>query len=424
MRLLLLLILFGPTPLLAEFRPIPEPLTLAEALTFAESDHPDLQLASTMVGQSQARLAQARDEQGWRVDLNGRIRWKSLQNQPGKEWDDHQLSLSARKPLYDFGRSALTESIAGERVAMDEVALSQTLSDKKLEIMERFFAVLLADLQRTVDDEAMTIAFLRHQKKVDQEITGDYSELDLLQDESTFEDARVRMKQSEMVQRLTRQRLAEAMNRPGEVPSSLIAPAVTPDQVLSKLQNVKQLQQQAQQDNPELHQARQQVRVAEQHVELARLGGAPEIDAAVEVLDHAFVTGSKDRWRASIEFAVPLWDGGVNRQEVAESREALRAARATLEQLKRTVDDEVSRNVLELQVLEAQWRADQVAIDYREVELERNRALYEQEQQSNLGDALVGISKSHLRTAESRFKAMLIQARLNRLMGKEIGIDE
>ena len=79
---------------------------------------------------------------------------------------------------------------------------------------------------------------------------------------------------------------------------------------------------------------------------------------------------------------------------------------------------------LQLISLEAQWGADQLAEEYRDFELDRNRALYEQEQQSNFGDALVGVSSAHLRSAKSRFEAMLIYTKLEYLIGKEVTLNE
>jgi len=117
-------------------------------------------------------------------------------------------------------------------------------------------------------------------------------------------------------------------------------------------------------------------------------------------------------------------DGGVNGEQVAVAREALHIARAQYELLKRKLSQQVEQYHLQLKVLDMQWQADQVAAEYREIELERNRALYEQEQRSNLGDALVGISQSHRRSAESRFQALLVRARLDQLTGKEIVIHE
>ena len=403
---------------------IPEPLTLQQALQFAEAAHPQLQIVAAQQREAEAQLGMARSGDALQVDLNGRIRWKSLQQQSDERLADHQLSLSARKSIYDFGRTALAGEIAERSVNQSRLQQEEQVELRKLEIMERFFAVLLADLQRTVEDETMTIAYLRFKKKQDKEITGDYSELDLLQGESRFQDARARQKLAEMNQRLTRIRLAEAMNRPGEIPSMLIAPELESEQRLKTVEEVELLQQQAEASNQALLRSAEQVVQAERQVEQAKLGDQPDLDAAFELFEDSRVTSSKDRWRASLLLEIPLFDGGQQGYAVAAAREQLQIARARHELLKRQIHERIAQYHLQLKMLAAQWQADQIASEYSEIELERNRALYEQEQQSNFGDALVGVSQSHLRSAKSRFELLLTRARLDQIIGKEVVVHE
>ena len=419
------LILLGgtaPSLLLAEGESIPQPLTLQQAIEFAVA-HPETDLLESSAAQARIVLEEAQESQAMTVDLQGRIRWKTLQQQTGTK-DDHQFSLVAKKPVYDFGRSAMGEEIDSHQLMQREQIVEDALQQRKLEIMERFFAVLLADRQRTVEDETMTIAFLRFKKKQDKEVTGDYSELDLLKAESRFQDARAKQKQSEMMQRMTRIQLAEAMNRPGEIPSQLVPPIAAPEQIFEQLEPLEALIQATQLQSPSVQQQQQAVEVAKRMLGQAQMGDHPALDAAFEVLDHSRVTSSKDRWRASLLLEVPLLDGGENGRQVAAARETLRQARAKLEMERRKVTETVHQLYLEMETLKAQWQADRIAEEYRDIELDRNRALYEQERQSNFGDSLIGVSASHLRSAKSRFAVLMLRAKLDRLTGKEIVINE
>lgn len=408
--------------LMASESTIPQPLTLQQAIEYATT-HPESELLDVSAAQARIALDEAQQSQAMSVDLQGRIRWKTLQQQSGTK-DDHQFSLVATKPIYDFGRSAVGEEIANRQLLQHEQAAADAREQRKLEIMERFFAVLLADHQRMVEDETMTIAFLRFKKKQDKEVTGDYSELDLLKAESLFQDARAKQKQSEMVQRMTRIQLAEAMNHPGEIPSQLVPPVVAPEQIFEQLESIESLLQLVQTRSPQVQQQQQAVEAAKKMLEQAKMGNHPELDAAFEVLDHSRVTSSKDRWRASLLLEVPLLDGGESGRKVAAAREALRQEQAKLELERRKVTEMVHQAHLEMEVLKAQWQADRIAEEYRDIELDRNRALYEQERQSNFGDSLIGVSASHLRSAKSRFAALMLRARLDRLSGKEIVINE
>ena len=402
---------------------IPEPLTLAQALAYADEAGPGREIAESKSVLAGEQLQVAERSQALRVDLEGRVRWKSLQQQKSEALSDHQWVISARKPLYDFGRSALQQEIASTRLQQQQLGVTQQVEQQKLEIMERFFEVLLSDLRRTVADEAMTIAYLRYNKKLDRELTGDYSELDLLQGESLFQDARAAQKQAEMMQRLSRIQLAIAMNRPGELAATLIAPSTTPDQIMGSVGTLDKLQQALREHNHQLLQSAAEVTAARRAVALSRVEAGPELAAVVELQENSRVTSSKDYWSTSLQLEVPLYDGGIQTHRTRQAQQQLRSAEAAHEQLQRELTETLERHHLQLSVLVAQWQADQIAAEFREVELERNRALYEQEQQSNLGDALVGISRSHLRSAESRFQALLTRARLDQLTGKEIRID-
>ncbi|HIJ21937.1 MAG TPA: TolC family protein [Gammaproteobacteria bacterium] len=403
---------------------IPEPLSLQQALQFATPDHPRLAIFQSRLAQSQFEVNQVESRQGVTLDLQARIRSKALQQQVGESVDDHLFSVIAGKPLYDFGRSGLEHEIAVLTVDQRQAGQEQALQQLKLEIMQRFFDVLLADHQRTVADEAMTIAYLRFQKKQDKAHTGAYSELDLLQAESLFQDERAIQKRREMEQRMSRIRLAELMNHPTEIPSTLIAPMINPSKLVEMLAPVDSLKQTAWSGNGQIAIRQQQINAAQKEVERAQLAGYPQLDASMEWLDHSRVTSSKDRWRASLLLEIPLFDSGSRDYQLAAAREVLHQAQSALEVEKRTIATEIDQLYLQLISLEAQWGADQLAEEYRDFELDRNRALYEQEQQSNFGDALVGVSSAHLRSAKSRFEAMLIYTKLEYLIGKEVTLNE
>ncbi len=403
--------------------PLPEPLSLSTALTLATVSHPQLVPLERAVEMARAEQGVAESAERFQLELQGRLRWKRLQ-QGGASRDDHQWGLLGRQPLYDFGLNRAAEESASAEVERRQLVLQAALEQQRLAIMEQFFAVLLADHRRMVADEEMTIAYLRHQKRVDKEITGDYSELDLLAGESHYRDALARQKRVEGKQRLERIRLAALLDRPTQLPTTLIAPTTTPEEVFATMPSLDQLQQRAEERSPRLVQLRQGITVARHRLRWAQLQGRPQLDVELEWLDNSLVTTTRDRWRAGLVLEVPLVDGGARAAKMARAQYELEQLEAELEQERQQLSQEVTALYLELQTLQWQWQADLLATDYREVDLERNRARYEQELQANLGDALVEISRGHLRRAESRFQALLIRARLQWMQGEEITVDE
>jgi hypothetical protein len=73
---------------------------------------------------------------------------------------------------------------------------------------------------------------------------------------------------------------------------------------------------------------------------------------------------------------------------------------------------------LELQNLRVRLDALGVLGDYRELYLDRSRALYEMEVRTDLGDAMVATSAVRYRRAEAVFDMLMAEARLAALTGR------
>jgi len=72
---------------------------------------------------------------------------------------------------------------------------------------------------------------------------------------------------------------------------------------------------------------------------------------------------------------------------------------------------------LQLQTLKVQREAAGVGRDYRELYLDRSRALYELEVNADLGDAMVRLTEAELAEVDTEFQTALAWARLDALTG-------
>ena len=68
--------------------------------------------------------------------------------------------IVARKPLFDFGRSSQAIAAADQEVAARQTALFHVQSLRRIDIMARYFDVLLADMQYAADNEFMAVAYV------------------------------------------------------------------------------------------------------------------------------------------------------------------------------------------------------------------------------------------------------------------------
>ena len=194
-----------------------KPLSLERALQAADSAHPDLQIAEAERDLALADQAFASAESDLSVNLEGRLQGvrSSL---PGSDFNaDNSVRLAARKNLLDFGRS---ENSIGAARAVSEVRdrnLLEVRDQRRIDIMERFFDVLIADLRYVADSEFATVAFLNFDRGRDLFEQKLLSKVDLSESEARFQNLIVKRNESQLQQRFSRELLAEAMNQPGQL---------------------------------------------------------------------------------------------------------------------------------------------------------------------------------------------------------------
>jgi hypothetical protein len=127
-----------------------------------------------------------------------------------------------RLPLYlDCHRLAYSQLGADESRSGAAEDLLPPLAAQQLEIMERFLDVLLADLSYSRYNEALAAAYVQFDRANVRRELGQYSELKVAELETAYQDVLRKRAASEATQRLTRELLAQAMGRPGQLPREL-----------------------------------------------------------------------------------------------------------------------------------------------------------------------------------------------------------
>jgi hypothetical protein len=175
--------------------PVPDPLSLEQALAFA-TDHPRVR----------ARTAAAEAP------------------------EPRPLELPRPQPLY-LGCHSLAFSGARPADAARDVAWSQLLAPEdaqRLEIMQRFFDVLLADLSFARDNEAMAVAYVQLDRAEARGELGQFSALQIAELEAKYQRIRRQRAAAEAAQRITRSLLAGALGHPDRLPRDLLTPTLAP----------------------------------------------------------------------------------------------------------------------------------------------------------------------------------------------------
>lgn len=396
---------------------LPNPLTLENALELALADHPSAQRADSDRLLAQSERAAAEAQQGTRLDLSARLRWvEPPSSSVYTERNDSAAILRLRQPLSDFGYTEARRDAADAAVEGSEWGYLDARQQLQLQVMQAFFAVLLADLAYARDNEAMAIAFLDLDKARERAELGQVSDVRLFELDSLYQQARRLRSQAVMAQRLSRIRLAAVLNRPDDLPAALVSPAER-DPALPE-RPLADWRQEVLANNPELRRLRAELAAARAAARAADKRHGPAVYAELEAGTYERETGSTYPLAAGVFLEWPLISGGERAAGQAAARARLQAQQAELAAAELRLGELLAERWLEGEVLQARWAEVQAQGDYRELDLDRRRALYEMEVQADLGDAMVQASAVRYERARVQFDAYMTQARLAALAGR------
>ncbi|MBI5040363.1 MAG: TolC family protein [Gammaproteobacteria bacterium] len=398
---------------------MPEPLSLDYALSLANEAHPDLQAAAAETDIAQAQRDQARASYGFNAGVNAEATWIEPADYAfDQSRNDSQASLVLSKRLYDFGRTRANVAAADATLSGRQLRYADTQAQRSLNILERYLGVLLADLRFRVQDEAMAIAYVRVDRARDQHELGQVSEIALLAAETQYQETRSARYAAQAQQRISRVALAETLNRPGQLSSTLEEPAL--DAIAVEPPALEKLVAETLRENAQLRALRADTEAARERMQAARAVDRPVITGRAAASEYQRQTGDADPWSVGVQLEVPLYSGGRSSAERAQARAELSRSEAELARAELELRQGAQSLWEEIEVLRASREAAQTRVDYRELYLDRSRALYEMEVNSDLGDAMVVSSQARLRQAALDYRLLLNWARLNALRGRPL----
>jgi len=398
---------------------LPEPLNLDHALSLADEPHPDLQIAAAETDIAQAQRDHARAAYGINAGINAEARWiEPSQFALDQSHNDSQASLVVSKPLYDFGRTRANVAAADAVLSGQQLHYTAARTQHRLSILERYLNVLLADLRFRVQDEAMAIAYVRVDRARDQHELGQVSEIALLAAETQYQETRSARYAAQAQQRISRVALAEALNRPGQLSSTLEEPAL--DAIAAEPPALEELVAEVLRNNTRLRALRAETEAAREQMQAARAADRPVITGRAEANEYQRTTSSDDPWAVGVQLDIPLYTGGRSSAERAQARAESDRSEAELARAELELRQGAQTLWEEIEVLRASREEAQTRIDYRELYLDRSRTLYEMEVNSDLGDAMVVSSQARLRQAEIEYRLLLNWAQLNALRGRPL----
>lgn len=398
---------------------LPEPLSLDQALSLADEPHPDLRAAAAETDIAQAQRDRARAAYGINAGVDTEARWiEPADYAIDQSRNDSRASLFVSKRLYDFGRTRATVAAADAALSGRQLRYADARSQRGLAILERYLDVLLADLRFRVEDEAMAIAYVRVDRARDQQELGQLAEIALLAAETQYQETRTARFQAQARQRISRVALAEALNRPGRLSSVLEEPRL--EIVAAEPPALDKLVAEVLRENPRLRALRAETEAARERIQAARAVDRPVVTGRAEASEYQRRIASNTPWAVGVHVEIPLYTGGRGSAERAQARAELDRSEAELARAELELRQGAQALWEEIGVLRASREEARTRVEYRELYLDRSRALYEMEVNSDLGDAMVVSSQARLRQAELDYRLLLNGARLNALRGRPL----
>lgn len=397
--------------------PLPEPLTLEFALAQVDIPSPKLQMSQADIDAALAKLQAADSSNNVRSWVEARLRYiQPPEASPVQDHHDNRLGIFVTKKLYDFGRHDSRVTAARKSVEEQKLLYQDARRTRRIEIMQSYFDVVMADLQFYRYNEEMAVAYVDLDKLRERNKLGQVSDVKVLQQDSVYKKVRRLRVQSQNLQRLTRARLAYVLGRPGQLPDTVARPDSL-SQLQRTLPEVEKLQSLAMQNNRQLQALRIKLAAADARVKEAQAGDMPTLWGSAEASAYSVERAGYDPWRIALTMEIPLTDGGRTDAEVAEQRAEVYKLRAELEDATEQVKQQVLEQWLELDALRVQREAMQAQTDYQELNLDQSRTLYELEVTTDLGDSMVKVTEAEQEALQTDFNIALAWEKLDVLVG-------
>ena len=399
-----------------ESESLPEPLTLDLALSLIDQQHPDLRYIDAALQDARSGLEQAESNNDITVNIKATARWigpsELAFNQSN---EDHRLGLFVNKTLYDFGRSAAQIDSAFQQVQSQNLHYLNVKQRQYLTVMKKYFDVVLADLQFYRYNEEMAVTFNRFDRMQNRKKLGQFTEFDVAEREVEYKRIRRLRIYSQNQQRVTRSLLAQALNKPNNLPSTLVRPEL--DVVSRKLPEIALLQKTASENNPTLRALRASLVAAKNDIQFARSDSQPVLSGGLETFAYARKTNSTDAWRVNVTLDVPLWSGGRVDAAVAKAKAAVYKIEAQLAKQELSTQQQVLELWLGIETLRMKYDEVLTGMNFAELSLDKNRALYELEVKADLGYSMVEFSEAERKVEQTKFDIVFAWAQLDALSG-------
>ena len=398
-----------------------EPLNLSVVLMFADTPHPSLSEAESDL--ESARVISDFHNSANQLNLEAILYPQRVDRaMPGSSnsLGDGSATLRLSHPIYDFGRRSADRSVANVEVQRSQHHLDYVLAQRRIEIMRRFFDVLIADLTYSVQDEKMTLSFLRFDRFLEEmEMFEAHAEVDVLKLETIYREEFAKRQEYSFNRIETRRHLALAMGFTDYVPRDLQMPDLS-KYVEREVPEFESLLEQILATNYDLKQAELNLEKALNAAEVSEAKFMPQLDIVLEATEWEQEVGSRNSASIGLRLHVPLAERSQKNRDRRLSQIAVDRARAKLAETEHAVRKRSFELWKALTVYHLDISTAEVSLNYRDQYMDRARTLYELEEISDLGDAQAELLRASLEDYRAKFNLALIWSEIDALTGNQV----
>ncbi len=404
-----------------ERAPLPQPLTLQSALTVSLESHPDLVPARARLQAAQIRETQVDASYGFDAFVELQPRASSRASNSDTDFqNDSRYGLVLDKRLTDFGRTTARKEAVHAEINARQAELIARQDQRLLDVMNRYFSVILADYAYRARNEQLALDYFRFSRMQERhERFEQFSELEVAEKEAIYRKAYVDRHRADLERRLTRHELALTLGRPGELSSELQMPDLSV-YLEREIPIYTEIVDQAIARSPIVQARRDDVAAARAKVDVAKKINSPVLSIQLEARDYYDTSfSSRDRYRANLKLIAPIFNGTA-RQKTAVALAQLELFEKEAELVGAEFElREILLNLLaELQVGQAEISAAEAVENYRAYYQDRSRAMYEMEMRADFGDAQTAVAEAIFDMIRVEFQQAMRWARFDVLLAR------
>jgi outer membrane protein TolC len=393
---------------------IPNPLSLEQALEIGKNQSLEVQKQQLIINTDLIDLQVAQSNFDLKASLDLQL---AQRDQYSDSIDDSYTFIRLEKTLFKQN-SELGVNTAQQIIVSAKQNLANLQKEKNIDIMHRFFDVILVDMQLETVLERLAISAIQANNVQDDFDINKASEVALLEKQAITQlDVSKRIK-VEAEQILKRAKLADILginyeNRPDDLTKPKLK------HYFSKpFASLDELRKNAFKNNTTLQIMHRDLSSITHQINSYKNDYGVVIKGNIRIGEQAYLREKNGKLRFGINLTMPLGNDNTKQQTIAKLGIQAKQFELDIKQFKQNLSSRVLTLWLTLNELKQIQKSLTTELDYRDLYLERARAHYEMELESDIGDALTQFTNTEYKLAKNQFDFVITFEKLALLTGE------